>query len=161
MHPYLERYFYVIQHNNYDKQEALAFLRMVRLKERKLGWAFKEKERKVNNREICLILGIKKRRFQKLYAEYKMTGKIPELNRNRRPKTYLNDEQKTLIDKAMISSNLRSAVLLRLYIKNIIRKIYLTIKSTVIYSKKELQKKMKRKRNREFTNCMKEIIVSL
>ena len=36
MHPYLERYFYVIQCNNYDKQEALAFLRMVRLKERKL-----------------------------------------------------------------------------------------------------------------------------
>jgi len=47
MHPYLERYFYVIQHNNYDKQEALAFLQMVRLKERKLGWAFKEKEKKV------------------------------------------------------------------------------------------------------------------
>ena len=122
MHPYLERYFYVIQHNNYDKQEALAFLRMVRLKERKLGWAFKEKEKKVNNREICLILGIKKRRFQKLYAEYKMTGKIPELNWNRRPKTYLNDEQKVLIDKATINSKIRSAVLLRLYIKKYYQK---------------------------------------
>ncbi len=117
MHPYLERYFCVIQHNNYDKQEALAFLRMVRLKERKLEWAFKQKEKGVNNREIYPLLGIKKRRFQELYAEYKMTGKIPELNWNRRPKTELKEEDKILIDKALEESKMTGAVYLRLYIK--------------------------------------------
>src|SRR3990167_457053 len=72
LHPYLERYFCVIEHNNYDKQEALAFLRMVRLKERKLEWAFKQKDNGIANKEIYPLLNIKKRRFQQLYTEYKM-----------------------------------------------------------------------------------------
>ena len=117
MHPYLERYFYVIQCNNYDKQEALAFLRMVRLKERKLEWAFKQKDKGVQNKEIYPLLNVKKRRFQKLYAEYKMTGKVPKLNWNRRPIKYLTEEDKLLIDKALIESKLYGAVHLELYIK--------------------------------------------
>jgi hypothetical protein len=117
LHPYLQRYFCVIQHNNYDKQEALAFLRMVRLKERKLAWAFKQKENGIQNKEIYPMLNIKKRRFQQIYAEYKMTGKIPELNWNRRPKTFLKEEDKNLIDKAIQESRLTGAVLIRLYIK--------------------------------------------
>ena len=117
MHPYLERYFYVIQCNNYDKQEALAFLRMVRLKERKLEWAFKQRQKGVNNKEICPIIGIKKRRFQKLYAEYKMTGKVPKLNWKRRPKKLLTDEEKLLIDKALKESKLYGAVHIELFIK--------------------------------------------
>jgi putative transposase len=122
MHPYLEKYFCVIQHNNYDKQEALAFLRMVRLKERKLEWAFKQKEKGVNNSEIYPLLGIKKRRFQKLYAEYKMTGNIPELNWKRRPVILLSDEEKSLIDKAVKESKLYGAVHLELYIKKYYQK---------------------------------------
>ena len=117
LHPYLERYFYVIQYNNYDKQEALAFLRMVRLKERKLSWAFKEKEKGVENKEIYPTINVKKRRFQQLYAEYKMTGKIPELKWNRRPKRFLNESEKSLIDKAVNESKTSGAVHLRLYIK--------------------------------------------
>ena len=35
----------MIKDNNYDKQEALALLRMVRRKERKLEYAFKQKEK--------------------------------------------------------------------------------------------------------------------
>ena len=111
------RYFYVIQCNNYDKQEALAFLRMVRLKERKLEWAFKQKVRGVENKEIYPMLNVKKRRFQQLYAEYKMTGKVPELKWNRRPKTFLKEDDKALIDRAIEKSELRSAIHLRLYIK--------------------------------------------
>jgi len=107
----------VIEHNNYDKQEALAFLRMVRLKERKLEWAFKQKDNGIANKEIYPLLNIKKRRFQQLYTEYKMTGKIPSLKNNRRPKTYLSDEQKALIDNALKESKLYGAVHLRLYIK--------------------------------------------
>lgn len=117
LHPYLERYFYVIQCNNYDKQEALAFLRMVRLKERKLEWAFKQKDKGTANKEIYPLLNIKKRRFQQLYAQYKMTGEIPELKWNRRPKRLLNQEEKALIDKAIEESKLFGAVILRLYMQ--------------------------------------------
>jgi len=101
LHPYLERYFYVIQCNNYDKQEALAFLRMVSRKERKLEYAFRQKEKGIKNKECAYVCAIGMRWFQKLYTEYKMTGKIPKLNWERRPRTYLRDEQKALIDLAI------------------------------------------------------------
>lgn len=107
----------MIQHNNYDKQEALTFLRMVSRKERKLGWAFKEKEKGVKNKDLAYVCGIGIRWFQKLYAEYKMTGKIPELNWNRRPKTSLKEEDEKLIDRAIEESKMMGAVYLRLYIK--------------------------------------------
>ena len=115
--PYLKRYFYIIQYNNYDKREALVFLRMVRLKERKLEWAFKEKEKGENNKDLAFLCGIRKRRFQQLYAQYKMTGEIPQLNWNRRPKRLLTDEEKSPIDKALEESGIRGAFALRLHIK--------------------------------------------
>lgn len=117
MHPWLERYFYIIQDNNYDKQEALAFLRMVRLKERKLDWAFKKKEEGEKNKDLAYLCGVKVRRFQQLYAEYKMTGKTPKLSKKRRPEIILSEEEKALIDKALKESLLEGAFKLRLYIK--------------------------------------------
>jgi len=107
----------VIKCNNYDKQEALAFLRMVSRKERKLEWAFKQKEKREKNKDLAHLCGIGVRWFQKLYAEYKMTGKIPKLNWNRRPKTFLSEEDKDLIGKAIKESKMSGAVYLRLYIK--------------------------------------------
>ena len=117
LHPYLERYFCVIQHNNYDKQEALAFLRMVSRKDRKLEYAFRQKEKGIKNKECAYLCAIGVRWFQKLYAEYKMAGTLPRLNWERRPKTCLNDGQKALIAKAMQESQMQGAVHLRLYIK--------------------------------------------
>jgi len=90
---------------------------MVRLKERKLEWAFKQKEKSIKNEDLAFNCGVKVRRFQQLHREYKMTGKIPQLNWNRRPKTYLTDEQKKLIDKALKESKLMNSVAIRLYIK--------------------------------------------
>ena len=66
---------------------------MVRLKERKLEWAFKQKEKGIENKEIYPIRNIKKRRFQQLYAEYKMIGKIPQLKKNRKPIRRLTEEK--------------------------------------------------------------------
>ncbi len=57
---------------------------MVRLKERKLEWAFKQKEKGEKNKDLAFLCGVKKRRFQQLYAEYKMTGKIPQLTHKER-----------------------------------------------------------------------------
>jgi len=117
LHPYLERYLHVILDKGYDKKEALLFLRMVRLKERRLAWAFKEKEKGIKNKELAYMCGVKVRRFQQLHAEYKMTGEIPKLKKNRRPKTELTEEQKELIDRALQESLLGGAFKLRLYIK--------------------------------------------
>jgi len=78
---------------------------MVKLKERKLKWAFNQKGLK--NKEIIGILGVNVRRFQQLKAEYKKTGEIPKLKKNRRPKSTLAEEDKDLIDKAVEESKLK------------------------------------------------------
>ena len=90
---------------------------MVSRKERKLEWAFKEKEKGIKNKDLAYMCGIGIRWFQKLYAEYKMSGKIPKLNWNRRPKIYLSEEQTSFIDKAIKDGKLHSALYLKLYIK--------------------------------------------
>jgi transposase InsO family protein len=90
---------------------------MVRLKERKLAWAFKQKEKGEKNKELAFLVGVKKRRFQQLYAEYKMTGRIPELNWKRRPKIKLNSEEEMLINKALEESKMNGAVYIGLFIK--------------------------------------------
>ncbi|MFH1592156.1 MAG: hypothetical protein ABIB47_02190 [Candidatus Woesearchaeota archaeon] len=107
----------MFENNNYDKKDVVAFLRMVRLKERKLEWIFKEKEKGIKNKDLAFLCGVKIRRFQQLYAKYKMTGKIPKLNKNRRPRTELSDENKELIDKAVEESLICGALKLRLWIK--------------------------------------------
>ena len=90
---------------------------MVRLKERKLAWAFKQKEKGEKNKELAFLVGVKKRRFQQLYAEYKMTGRIPELNWKRRPKIKLNSEEEMIIDRALKESKMNGALYLELYIR--------------------------------------------
>ena len=88
---------------------------MVKLKERKLKWALRQKDKK--NEFLASICGIGIRRFQQLKAEYRKTGEIPMLNPNRRPRTELTEEQKQLILKAVKESRLNGAVTIRLYIK--------------------------------------------
>ena len=90
---------------------------MVSRKDRKLEYAFRQKEKGIKNKECAYLCAIGVRWFQKLYAEYKMAGTLPRLNWERRPKTCLNDGQKALIAKAMQESQMQGAVHLRLYIK--------------------------------------------
>jgi len=90
---------------------------MVKLKEGKLRYAFKQKEKGVKNKYLASLVGVGIRRFQQLYAQYKMTGEVPKLKKERRPKTELTDEEKSLIDKAVKESKLNGAVKIRLYIE--------------------------------------------
>ncbi len=90
---------------------------MVKLKENKLQWAFKRKQKDAKNKHLAPLVGVGIRRFQQLYAEYKMTGKIPELKKGRRPKTNLTDGEKALIDNAVTEGKLSNAVAIRLHIK--------------------------------------------
>lgn len=46
---------------------------MVKLKQKRLEWAFKQKLNR-KNKELAYTLGIKIRRFQQLFAEYKKLG---------------------------------------------------------------------------------------
>ena len=77
LHRYIDCYFSEIIARNYDIKEATSFLRMVCRKERKLEWTFKQKEKGEKNKDLAFVCGVDIRWFQKLYAEYKMFGKIP------------------------------------------------------------------------------------
>jgi len=120
MHPYFLRYKNYLEYRISNKKELIDFLKMVKLKEDKLKWALKQKDKK--NKELSYICGIGIRRFQELRAYHKETGDIPKLNPNRRPRTYLTEEDKKLIDRAIKESKLGGAVTLRLYIDKYYKK---------------------------------------
>ena len=82
----------------------MGFLKMVKLKEGKLQYAFKQKEKGTKNKYLALMVGVGIRRFQDLYSKYKMTGEIPRLKKERRPKTELTEEEKGLIGKSVKES---------------------------------------------------------
>ena len=120
MHPYFCKYQEYIAGRFSNKNELLAFLKMVKLKEGKLKWALKQKDKK--NSDLAFICGIKVRRFQQLKQEFKESGVIPALKKNRRPRTLLTDEEKEIIDKALDESKLCGAVTLRLFIAKYYRR---------------------------------------
>jgi len=99
-----------------SREDILSFLAMVRLKEKRLAWALREKQKGVKNKELAPILGISIRRFQQLSAEYRRTGVLPRLDKKRRPRTELSEQDCALIEQALKESLLAGAVTLRLYI---------------------------------------------
>jgi putative transposase len=115
LHPYFLEYESYLKNRVSNKKELIAFLSMVRLKERKLKWALKQTGKK--NGHLAYLCGIKVRRFQQLKARYRKTGEVPKLNPNRRPRQPLAEKEKALINKALKESRSEGAVTLRLYIK--------------------------------------------
>lgn len=69
-----------------------------------------------NCSQLAKTFEVTPRRIRQLMAEYKKTERVPTLTKQRRPKIFLSEEQKKLIDKAYEDSRL-SATLLRLHIK--------------------------------------------
>ena len=114
LHPHFLRYESELENRFSNKKELVSFLNMVKLKERKLKWALKQKDKK--NKYLAYLCGIKIRRFQQLKSYYMKTGDIPKLNPSRRPKTRLNEEDKKLIDKAVEEGKISSTVAIRLYL---------------------------------------------
>jgi transposase InsO family protein len=126
---------------------------MVKLTDKKIRWSINQVVKKGGDTgRIAMIYGVSRRRIQQLVKTYKETGKYPTLNMKRRPKTYLTDEEKEIIEGAYRESFL-GARLLRYHIKkrygrNIShRKIheYLLKKG---YAKPNPKKQRKRKRCR-------------
>ena len=90
---------------------------MVKLNDKKIRWAVKQVIKENRDTEvIAKTYGVSRRRIQQLAKEYKETGEYPVLNMKRRPRTYLNDEQKQVIEKAYNECFL-GARLLRYHIK--------------------------------------------
>ena len=116
LHPNFLRYYPYLKYRFSNMEELITFLKMVKLKEGKLKHAFKQKEEGVKNKYLANMIGVEIRRFQQLYAAYKMTGDMPKLKKERRPKSELTEEDKLLIGKALRESRLNGAVKIRLYI---------------------------------------------
>ena len=73
---------------------------MVKLTDRAIRWIVKHVENNdVNTKLAASIYGVSMRRVQQLVKEYRETGRVPQLTKRRRPKTYLTEEQKEIIDK--------------------------------------------------------------
>ena len=138
--------------HQFDREEALYFLKMVRLKEKRLEWALKQKERGKLNKELIPYLGIKLRRFQQLCAEYRQTGEVPKLNKQRRPKTFLSGEQKELIRKVAEESKIEGALALRLHIQKYYGKLIPRNKLHAFLLKEGISKEdPKKKKQRKYS----------
>ena len=66
--------------------------------------------------QLARVFEVTPRRIRQLTAQYRKSGVVPMLSKQRRPKSVLTDEQKQLIEKAYDESRL-SATLLRLHIQ--------------------------------------------
>ncbi|MBI2670804.1 hypothetical protein HYX18_02410, partial [Candidatus Woesearchaeota archaeon] len=68
---------------------------MVKLNKSRIKWLIKQVKR--NNKkpiEVATVYDLSTRRVQQLVKRYMEEGKTPELNKNRRPRTFLTNEQK-------------------------------------------------------------------
>jgi putative transposase len=74
---------------------------MTKLNKKRMKWLVDQvvKHNK-KAKEIGSVYGITERRVQQITKEFKDTKKYPELNYNRRPKTYLASEQEQIIESA-------------------------------------------------------------
>ncbi len=86
---------------------------MVKLSDRKIRWIVRHCyiERDVSTREAARIYGVSVRRVQQLIKGYKETGEVPVLKKERRPKTYLSNEEKKIIEEVWKEARLGARLL--------------------------------------------------
>jgi len=73
---------------------------MVKLNNKKIKYIIDSRiKNKHSSKELSEIYNLTQRRIQTLVKKFKETGEYPKMNKNRRPKTYLTDEKKRLIDE--------------------------------------------------------------
>jgi len=127
---------------------------MVKLANKKRKWAIdKVIAGRKTIQEVAQIYDVSERWIQILVRCYKSTGAYPVLNRMRRPKTYLTEEEKELIDKIVKETGLTNTIHTRLYVeKHYNKKIpYNKIHKHLLkqgLSKEDKKKKKQRKYSR-------------
>lgn len=60
---------------------------------------------------LCTVYGVTERRVQQLVQAYRQAKKYPELKKQRRPKTFLSEEQQQLIDTVFTETRLNQRML--------------------------------------------------
>jgi putative transposase len=90
---------------------------MVKLTDKQIRYIINQVvKRKKSTKTMARLYGVSQRRVQQLVKVYRDTGEYPKLNPNRRPKTYLSEEEKDIIERAYKECYL-GARLLRYHIK--------------------------------------------
>lgn len=126
---------------------------MAKLNKSKVKDLIAKKKQGFSTRYISNKVGITERRVQQLYKQYLETNLMPELNKSRRPKTFLSEEQKRIVEEAYLRHKV-GARLLKLVLDQEIpgnriakNKIYEYLKHKG-YSKPDKNKQKQRKRTR-------------
>lgn len=85
---------------------------MTKLNQQRIKWLVRQviKYHKKPS-ELASVYNLTPRRVQQLVLHFKQTGKMPELQQGRRPKTYLTEEQKNAIDMAFEKTRLSPRLL--------------------------------------------------
>lgn len=126
---------------------------MVKLTKTKIKWVIRQKKKGEKNSKIALAMNVSIRRVQQLYKQYLTTRKIPMLKKERRPKTFLTPEQKSIIANVYMKYQLGARLLKRAIDKEFPRnripynKIHNFLKE-LGYSKPDPKKQKQRKRCR-------------
>jgi putative transposase len=90
---------------------------MVKLTDKQIRYIINQVvKHKKRTKTMARLYGVSQRRVQQLVKIYRDTGEYPKLNLNRRPKTYLSEEEKDIIERAYKECYL-GARLLRYHIK--------------------------------------------
>lgn len=135
----------------------------VKLTNTRIKWGIKKiVSGKLDTKEVAEIYEVTPRRFQELVKEYKETGVYPVMKKERRPKTELSQEDKSLIDRALEGSLLEGAVTLRLYIaKNYNKKLPYNKIHKHLLEKGISQEDEKKKRQRKYCRYQRDHSFSL
>jgi len=84
---------------------------MTKLTNTKIKWIIRQKKKSMKVKEIADAMGVSKRRIQQINKEFLLIGNMPELNKSRRPKTFISEEQKKTIDLAFKDTKLSARLL--------------------------------------------------
>jgi len=134
---------------------------MAKLNNKKIKWALKKIiSKELSIKQVSDIYEVTPRHFQYLVKKYKETGVYPVMNKERRPKISLTENQKELIDKALKECYYNNAIHLRLFIKKKYNKSVPKNKLHHTCLRKELLSKRKRNKSKGSIVDMKEIIAS-
>ena len=136
---------------------------MVKLANKKRKWAIDQViSNKKSVQEVAEIYNVSERWIQILVRRYRIAGEYPMLNRMRRPKTELKEEEKELIDKAVKESGLASTVHTRLHIEKYYkRKIPYNKIHKYLLSKGLAKEDLKKKKQRKYSRYARDHSFSL
>jgi len=126
---------------------------MTKLTNSKIKWLIRQVKKGEKISELASVMNVTPRRVQQLYKKYCLTGEMPMLKKERRPKTFLSEEQKQMVlkvhDQNKVGARLLKRVLDRDYPGNRIpvNKIHLLLKEQGL-ARPDPKKQKQRKRCR-------------